>query len=139
MDTLPAPLTRKEAAPQRGTMGRNTRDFRTTIGALLVAQGPNIGKWVNEVAKGRRNTAAATKATGEVWAVRPNPQAALSMVLAAAEFAAPKLARIEHTGAGGGPVAVEVVTLHLGHHPGHASIPSPVIAPDVVEVEVGHG
>lgn len=84
----------------KGSVNRITREFRQTVRALLEDNADNVALWLAEVANGSRGR-------------QPDPAKALDLLVRLAEFAAPKLGRIEHTGAGGGPLAQ--VTLDTSH------------------------
>jgi hypothetical protein len=71
-----------------------TAEFRHTVQMVLDANIDNVGRWLTLVAEG----------DGEN--VKADPGKALDLLAKLAEFAAPKLARTEHVGEGGGPVAV---------------------------------
>lgn len=58
------------------------------MSALLEQNSSNVGIWLEQVANGH----------GEV---KPAPEKALDLLAKLAEFAAPKLARTEHTGKDG--------------------------------------
>jgi hypothetical protein len=75
--------------------GKATQEFRQTVQKLLDENRENVGRWLTLVADG----------DGEQ--VKPDPGKALDLMAKLAEFAAPKLARHEHTGEGGGPVVVQ--------------------------------
>ena len=57
---------------------------------LLEENSENVGIWLGKVAD-------------------EDPAKALDLLAKLAEFAAPKLGRVEHTGDGGGPLVVEIV------------------------------
>lgn len=76
-----------------GTPNKATKDFRDTITALLSDNATNVAVWLEQVANG-------------VGEAKPDPAKALDLMAKLAEFAAPKLGRIEHTGENGGPVRV---------------------------------
>lgn len=71
-----------------------TVEFRQTVQKLLDANVENVERWLTQVAEG----------DGEN--IKADPGKALDLLAKLAEFAAPKLARTEHVGEGGGPVAV---------------------------------
>lgn len=71
-----------------GTPNKATKEFRDTVTALLEKNADNVGIWLEKVANGH----------GEV---KPAPEKALDLLARLAEFAAPKLARTEHTGKDG--------------------------------------
>ncbi len=70
----------------KGTPNRATQEFRETIRLLLDDNRENVAIWLDQVA-------------GE------DPAKALDLLAKLAEFAAPKLGRVEHTGADGGAIA----------------------------------
>jgi len=72
----------------KGSVNKATREFRETVHALLEENRDNVGKWLSQVAEGH----------GEV---KPAPEKALDLLAKLAEYAAPKLARTEHTGKDG--------------------------------------
>lgn len=84
----------------KGSVNRITREFRQTVRALLEDNADNVALWLAEVANGSRGR-------------QPDPAKALDLLVRLAEFAAPKLGRIEHTGPAGGPLAA--VTLDVSH------------------------
>ena len=71
-----------------GQPNKATVEFRETVTALLSDNASNVGLWLTQVAEGY----------GEVKA---DPGKALDLMAKLAEYAAPKLNRTEHTGAGG--------------------------------------
>ena len=75
----------------KGVPNKATTEFRETITRLLEGNGANIGLWLAQVADGIED-------------VKPDPAKALDLLAKLAEFAAPKLGRMEHTGANGGPM-----------------------------------
>ncbi|WGT64785.1 hypothetical protein [Variovorax paradoxus] len=86
-----------------GTPNKATKEFRDTITKVLDANADNVGKWLSLVAEGRpANTEAG------IAAEPGDPAKALDLLTKLAEYAAPKLARTEHTGKNGGPL--ETVT-----------------------------
>lgn len=78
-----------------GTPNKVTREFRETVQKLLDDNRENVGRWLTLVAEGDGTD----KGT-------PDPGKALDLLAKLAEFAAPKLARTEHVGDGGGPVRI---------------------------------
>lgn len=77
--------SRKSGGRQAGTPNRATREFRETVNLLLSENAENIGVWLDSVAEG-------DPAAGRA----PDPARALDLLIKLAEFAAPKLARVEH-------------------------------------------
>lgn len=75
----------------KGMQNKVTTEFRETVKRLLEDNSENVGRWLALVADGDGD-------------VKPDPGKALDLMARLAEFAAPKLGRIEHTGEGGGPV-----------------------------------
>lgn len=80
-----------------GSPNKVTQEFRETITRLLETNAGNFAVWVQQVANGHGDT-------------RADPAKALDLLSKLAEFAAPKLGRVEHTGADGGPVQFQKVT-----------------------------
>lgn len=75
----------------KGSVNKVTVEFRQTVTALLEANSENVAIWLQQVADG--------EGTG-----RPDPGRALELLAKLAEYAAPKLGRVEHVGDGGGSV-----------------------------------
>lgn len=80
----------------KGATNKVTREFKATVKKLLEDNADNVGAWLVQVAEGH----------GEQKA---DPAKALDLLAKMAEFAAPKLGRVEHVGEGGGPVLNEIV------------------------------
>lgn len=78
-----------------GTPNKVTTEFRETVRRLLEDNSENFGRWLALVAEGDGTEDG-----------KPDPAKALDLVSKLAEFAAPKLARTEHTGADGGPIQI---------------------------------
>jgi hypothetical protein len=83
----------KTGGRQKGTPNKATREFRETVRQLLEDNADNMGRWITLVAEGDGTDSG-----------KPDPGKALDLLAKLAEFAAPKLARTEHTGEGGGPM-----------------------------------
>lgn len=97
-------LTNRGRGRPPGTVNKATKTFRDTINTLLEGNADNVSKWLEQVANGMpADEDAGTKA------IPPAPDKALDLIAKLAEFAAPKLARTEHVGEGGGPLVVEIV------------------------------
>lgn len=84
---------KKTGGRTKGTPNKVTTEFRETVQKVLEDNSANVGRWLTMVAEG----------DGEN---KPDPGKALDLMAKLAEFAAPKLARTEVTGAGGGPVVI---------------------------------
>jgi hypothetical protein len=109
----------------KGTPNKATRDFRNTVTALLEGNAQNVSQWLSEVALGKqaidKDGNPKFDAQGEpVMVLKPDPGKALDLMAKLAEFAAPKLARVEHTGDPNAPIRtvnrIELVALD-GHDP----------------------
>lgn len=74
-----------------GTPNKATKEFRETVRKLLDDNAENVGTWITQVAEGHGENKA-------------DPAKALDLLAKLAEFAAPKLGRVEHTGKDGGPM-----------------------------------
>lgn len=85
----------KTGGRQPGTPNKATQEFRATVQALMDENRENVALWLSMVANG-----------DPANDVKPDPGKALDLLSKLAEFAAPKLARHEHTGKDGGPVVV---------------------------------
>ena len=85
----------------KGIPNRATTEFRDTVRKLLEDNRDNVGIWLQQVADGTDG--------------KPDPGRALDLLAKLAEYAAPKLGRVEHTGEDGGPIKtvsrVELVAL----------------------------
>jgi hypothetical protein len=80
----------------KGMPNKVTTEFRETVRKLLDDNADNVGTWIAQVAEGHGENKA-------------DPAKALDLLTKLAEFAAPKLGRVEHVGDGGGPVLQEIV------------------------------
>jgi len=87
----------KTGGRQKGVPNKATVEFRQAVTRVLEDNSQNYGKWLKQVAEGYGSGANR---------VKPDPAKALDLVAKLAEYAAPKLNRVEHTGEGGGPVRV---------------------------------
>lgn len=83
----------KTGGRKKGTPDKVTSEFRETVRKLLEDNNANFGRWLTLVADGDGSD------TG-----KPDPAKALDLIVKLAEYAAPKLGRVEHTGANGGPI-----------------------------------
>lgn len=89
---------RANAGRKKGEPNKMTTEFRETIKNLLESNADNVGRWLSMVAEGHGET-------------KPAPDKALDLMAKLAEYAAPKLARTEHVGDGGGPVRIVAAPL----------------------------
>ncbi len=78
-----------------GSQNKVNREFRETVRMLLESNADNVARWLTLVAEGDGTDRG-----------RPDPGKALDLLARLAEFAAPKLGRVEHVGDGGGPVRI---------------------------------
>ena len=85
----------KTGGRQPGSPNKVTREFRETVRRLLEDNSDNVSRWLTLVAEGDGTDSG-----------KADPGKALDLVAKLAEFAAPKLARTEHVGDGGGPVRI---------------------------------
>jgi hypothetical protein len=77
----------------KGVPNKVTTEFRQTVQKLLESNADNIGRWLTLVAEGDGSEKG-----------QPDPGKALQLLAQLAEYAAPKLARTEHTGENGGAI-----------------------------------
>jgi hypothetical protein len=80
---------------RKGVPNKVTTEFRDTVRKLLEDNAANVDIWLSQVAKGNGNPDKA------------DPARALDLLAKLAEYAAPKLGRVEHVGDGGGPIKQE--------------------------------
>ena len=90
---------------KRGVPNKATTEFRQTVQQLLDDNRKNVAVWLRQVAKGEKPTKA------RPMGVPADPGRALDLLAKLAEYAAPKLARTEHVGDGGGPVQIVATQL----------------------------
>lgn len=81
----------KTGGRTKGTPNKVNREFRETVRKMLDDNADNVGTWITQVAEGHGENKA-------------DPAKALDLLAKLAEFAAPKLGRVEHVGNDGGPV-----------------------------------
>jgi len=74
---------------RKGRPNKDTKEFRETVRKLLEDNAENVALWLAEVAA-------------------KDPDKALDKLVKLAEFAAPKLGRVEHVGKDGQDLRVEV-------------------------------
>lgn len=99
----------KKPGPGRppGTPNKVTTEFRDTVRRLLEDNSENVGRWLLMVAEGDGTENG-----------KPDPGKALDLMAKLAEYAAPKLGRVEHTGKDGGSIE-HGVTLNIIGVPPH--------------------
>jgi hypothetical protein len=88
----------KTGGRTKGVPNKATQEFRETVQKLLDDNRANVAKWLKLVAEG-----------DDIKDVKPNPAKALELLSSLAEFAAPKLARTEHTGVDGGDIKTSLI------------------------------
>lgn len=88
----------KTGGRQKGTTNKVNAEFRETVRLLLETNQDNVGRWLTLVAEGDGSENA-----------KPDPAKALDLLAKLAEFAAPKLGRVEHVGDPDSPVFVQAV------------------------------
>lgn len=101
-----------------GVPNKATKEFRETVRQLLEDNADNVAKWLAQVAGGVPEVEDGKPVPGR-YVVEPDPDKALQRLAQLAEYAAPKLARTEVVGDGGGPVAT--TNLHADMDPAKAS------------------
>jgi hypothetical protein len=100
--------TKKVGGRKVGSVNKTTRDVREAIAKVLGDNADNFGKWLTEVAEGRRGKI--KNGYGKVvdsWLIKPDPARAVEIAMNMAEYHIPKLARTELTGGGGGPIIIQ--------------------------------
>jgi len=92
----------------KGTPNKVTQEFRETVQKLLDSNRHNVSKWLAQLAEG--TPAVLDPVTGKVLVpAKPGDvNAALTRLGYLAEFAAPRLSRVEQVGEGGGPMTVVI-------------------------------
>ena len=95
MSTLEQSRRPKTGGRTKGTPNKVTQEFRETVQKLIDDNRDNVGRWLTLVAEGDGSENG-----------KPNPAKALELLSSLAEFASPKMARIEHTGKDGDDIKV---------------------------------
>lgn len=85
----------KTGGRAKGTTNKVTAEFRDTVRRLLETNAENVGRWLSLVAEGDGTDSG-----------KPDPAKALDLLAKLAEFAAPKLGRVEHVGDADNPLQV---------------------------------
>lgn len=75
-----------------GSLNKSTEQVRRAVSELLQMSAPRMIDWLEIVASGQK-----TKLPdgSEAWLIKPEPAKAVDLVLKAAEYHIPKLARVE--------------------------------------------
>lgn len=95
----------------KGVPNRTTVDVRAAIALVAQNKSADLERWLDQTAAGIRKRTKKGKQL-QTFLVRPDPSRAAQIYLSAIEYHIPKLQRIEHTGAGGGPVALVAASKH---------------------------
>ena len=85
----------------KGSQNKVNQEFRETVRKLLEDNAENVAAWLEQVATGGHGA-------------NPDPAKALDLLAKLAEFAAPKLGRVEHVGQDGGPVQASLTVEFVG-------------------------
>ena len=83
------------AGKPKGAVAKVNREFRETVRQLLEDNSQNVGEWLKAVAAGD---------VADGGKREPDPAKALDLLAKLADYAAPRMGRIEHVGDGGGPI-----------------------------------
>jgi hypothetical protein len=92
----------RKAGRPPGSVSKVNQEFRATVQQLLDKNTDNVALWLEKVANGDPEND-----------VKADPAKALDLLIKIADFAAPKLARMEHVGDGGGPVRIVASSVDL--------------------------
>jgi hypothetical protein len=85
----------------KGVPNKATAEARAAIAAFVDSNAHRLQTWLDSVAEGVQD--------GEgKFVVTPNPEKAFVLFQSVIEYHVPKLARLEQTGEGGGPVRLTV-------------------------------
>lgn len=84
----------------KGTPNKVTQEFRETVRTLLEDNRDNVGRWLTTVAEGDGTESG-----------KPDPAKALDLLAKLAEFAAPKLGRMELAGDPSAPLLFERIEM----------------------------
>ena len=92
----------------KGTPNKVTKDVRQTFAAFVDSGSDEFMLWLRKVADGVKETYIDDQGVErERYVIQPNPARAFDMVMQAAEYTTPKLARLEHSGNDENPVVIE--------------------------------
>jgi hypothetical protein len=87
---------------KKGVPNKATADVRQAIALVAQNKSADLERWLDQTANG----IAEKKGKKLIWLSRPDPGKAAQIYLGAIEYHIPKLSRTEHTGVGGGPMAM---------------------------------
>lgn len=87
---MPFAKGNKHAGSRKGKPNKSTTDARTAISKIIDGNAHKVQGWLDRTAA-------------------KNPPRALDLYIKLAEYAIPKLGRIEHAGHDGGPMTIQVV------------------------------
>lgn len=96
-------------ARPKGSPNRSTEQVRRAIASLLEMSAPRMIEWLQKVADGIPEKDEEGKQVG--WINKPDPASATNLVLKAAEFHIPKLARTEMVGDPDKPLFISKIEL----------------------------
>lgn len=108
MATKPAGDKKKPGWPKagpgrtKGVPNKVTTEFRQTVTRLLEMNEKKFSRWLDEVAEGC-----------EEKKLPANPAKALDIIASLAEYAAPKISRVEHSGPDGGDIPTSITITHV--------------------------
>jgi hypothetical protein len=99
-----------------GSQNRATASAREAIALFVDENAPRLQEWLDAIAEGVIEPATEDRPAKVL--VAPNPARAFELFQSVVEYHIPKLARTEHTGDGGGPVAVAITHIYEPANPG---------------------
>jgi hypothetical protein len=91
---------KKVGGRAKGAVNKTTQEARAAIALFVDKNASKLDAWLSAVADG-----------DPVNDIKPNPAKAFELFQSVVEYHVPKLARIEHTGEGGGPVVISATPL----------------------------
>jgi hypothetical protein len=100
----------------KGSPNRATSAAREAIALFVDNNAGKLQGWLDAIAEGVQDPATEDKPAR--WVTPPNPARAFELFQSVVEYHIPKLARTEHTGDGGGPVAVAITHVYEPANPG---------------------
>ena len=78
-----------------GSLNRSTEQVRRAVSELLQQTAPKMQEWLQKVANGIPEMSVEDPSKQIGWVNKPDPKGAVDLVLKAAEYHIPKLARTE--------------------------------------------